>query len=305
MARRLRIQYEGALYHVINRGNFRRDLFETAGAASAFVATVGEACERHDFLLHGYTLMRNHYHLALETPHANLVEGLHWLQSTYATRFNRFRHEHGHLFQGRYFAALIEDASALLRVVNYIHLNPVVASLVAAEQVASFRWSSLSSFVKGRRPAWLRAGAVLAQLGLADTSKGWSEYIAMLVALARDPAEQERQGFSELESGWAIGTAGWRAAVARQHAHLALSPGIPAAELRAIKEARWLEALRRELAHSGKTADDISADPKGAHWKIAIAVHLRRTVAAPHRWIAEQLNMGTPEAVRVNVARFS
>src|SRR4051812_47665112 len=124
MARKLRLQYEGALYHVINRGNYRRDIFQTAGAAKAFEATLFEAGDRYGWRLHAHALMRNHFHLALETPESNLVEGMHWLQSTYATRFNRYRSDRGHLFQGRYQSPVIEDAAVLVRVVNYIHLNP-------------------------------------------------------------------------------------------------------------------------------------------------------------------------------------
>ncbi len=88
MARKLRIQYPGALYHVINRGNYRRDGFETVGAAKAFEATLAEACVRHDWRIHAYIIMRTHYHLALETPGANLVEGLHWLQGRSASGTN-------------------------------------------------------------------------------------------------------------------------------------------------------------------------------------------------------------------------
>jgi len=125
MARKLRIEYEGALYHVLNRGNYRRDLFETVGAAKAFLAVLEEGSAMFNWRVHAYVLMRNHYHLALETPLPNLVEGMHWLQGTIATRFNRFRQEQGHLFQGRYHAILLEDRSVLSRVVDYVHLNPV------------------------------------------------------------------------------------------------------------------------------------------------------------------------------------
>jgi hypothetical protein len=82
---------------------------------------------------------------------------MHWLQGTFATRFNRFRKERGHLFQGRYQAILIEDAAALARVVDYIHLNPVRAEQVTAEQMVDFSWSSLRLFVRGERPdCWCR-----------------------------------------------------------------------------------------------------------------------------------------------------
>ena len=97
--------------------------------------SLDEACRRHRWRVHAYVVMRNHFHLALETPAPNLTVGMHWLLGTFANRFNRFRDERGHLFQGRYQAQLIEDASALGRVVDYSHLNPVRAGLVAPEAV--------------------------------------------------------------------------------------------------------------------------------------------------------------------------
>jgi putative transposase len=84
VARRLRIQFPGAIYHVINRGNYRRDLFLSAAEAKAFLETVREARDLMGWRVHAYVLMRNHYHLAIETPEPNLVEGMHWLQSTWA-----------------------------------------------------------------------------------------------------------------------------------------------------------------------------------------------------------------------------
>jgi REP element-mobilizing transposase RayT len=152
MARKLRIQFGGARYHVINRGNYRKDLFGTDGAAKAFEECLVEACEVNGWVLHAWTIMRNHFHLALETPGPNLVEGMHWLQSTFACRFNRFRNERGHLFQGRYQALLIENDDSLGSVVDYIHLNPVRAGIVALEHLAGFRWSSLRRFLRGTAP---------------------------------------------------------------------------------------------------------------------------------------------------------
>jgi REP element-mobilizing transposase RayT len=89
MARSLRKQYEGTLCHVINRGNYRSDIHATEGAAQSFLATVLEAVSRHGWRLHAYVRMRNHYHLASETPRTNLDDGMRWLQSTAAARFNQ------------------------------------------------------------------------------------------------------------------------------------------------------------------------------------------------------------------------
>ena len=163
--------------------------------------------------------MPNHYHIALETPVANLAEGMHWLQGTFATRFNRFRSERGHLFQGRYHAPLLENTGVLTRVVHYIHLNPVRNRLVPPADVAGFCASSLIRLVAGPRPSWLVADALLAALSLADGAAGWSSYVAYLIALADDEREQREQAFGSLSRGWAIGSLGWRRALAREHGH--------------------------------------------------------------------------------------
>ncbi|MCW5550350.1 MAG: transposase [Opitutaceae bacterium] len=102
MARKLRLEFPGACYHIINRGNYRADIFRTEGAQAAFEGCVFEACVKSGWLLHAFVIMSNHYHLALETPAGNLVAGMQWLQATFANRFNKLRGERGHLFQGRY-----------------------------------------------------------------------------------------------------------------------------------------------------------------------------------------------------------
>ncbi|MEO7599040.1 MAG: transposase [Opitutus sp.] len=302
MARKLRMEYEGALYHVINRGASRKDIFATPAMARAFETTLAEACELHHWKLHAFVVMRNHFHLALETPEPNLVAGMHWLQSTFATRFNRLRSERGPLFQGRYRALLVEDWIAMVRVVNYLHLNPVRAGLVSAGQVASFRWSSLAHFLKPVRAPWLAARDWLAQLGLEDTRQGWSNYLRILAALASDRGAQKLQGFDELSHGWATGTAGWRRAVAADHAQLALSAGLVANELKKLKQAQWTDARDKVLRSARKTSDQVRRDAKGADWKITAAIKLR-AAGAPHRWIAEKLAMGNANSVRSYVSR--
>ncbi len=160
MARKLRLLFPHGLYHVINRGNYRRDVFESSGSRRAFHGALGETCRRYRWQVHAYVVMRNHFHLALETPEPNLTLGMHWLLGTFANRFNRFRSERGHLFQGRYHAQLVEDAVALARVVDYIHLNPVRAGLVLPAAVASFQGSSLPVLQQEGCPEWLSAAGI-------------------------------------------------------------------------------------------------------------------------------------------------
>jgi len=96
MARKLRLEFPGAIYHVINRGNYRSWVFKDEGAKRAFEQCLFEACARSDWLLHAYVVMGNHYHLALETPQANLVSGMQWQQSTFANRFNKVNPQANH-----------------------------------------------------------------------------------------------------------------------------------------------------------------------------------------------------------------
>jgi REP element-mobilizing transposase RayT len=298
MARKLRIEYPGALYHVINRGNYRRDVFETTGAAEAFLRVLVEATSIYGWRIHAYVVMRNHYHFALETPQPNLIEGMHWLQGTLATRFNRFRKESGHLFQGRYQALLIENNEALCRVVDYIHLNPVRVGLLAPEQVADFRWSSLRPFIKSDRFRGLIAADWLEHRALADDTAGWRDYVQHLVELATDVSRQKELGFEALSKGWAIGTRGWAEAVAKDHAQHALSPGLAAEESRALRIASWESALSKALARANRQEIELSTSGKTAQWKVDLALEVRRHSGASVVWLAERMHLGTPATAR-------
>jgi len=141
------------------------------------------------WVLYAYVIMRTHFHLALCTPRANLAFGMQWLETTFATRFNRFRGEHGHLFQGRYHAPLVEPGEALARVINYIHLNPVRARIVTTERLAEYRHGSFPLFASRRRLSFMPRGECLRLLGWADDRTGWQAYHRYLVWLAADPAE--------------------------------------------------------------------------------------------------------------------
>ncbi|MBC8009209.1 MAG: transposase [Burkholderiales bacterium] len=305
MARKLRIEFAGAIYHVLNRGNYRRDLFLSSGEAKAFVLTLEEATKIFGWRVQSYAVMRNHYHIALQTPQPNLVDGMHWLQSTFATRFNRFHGERGHLFQGRYQSLLVEDDASLARLVNYIHLNPVRAGIVTPDQVAAFRWSSLGRFMRSDRFPGLEAGDWLRAMGLADEEAGWSVYWERLHQLALDPAEQDRLGFAAMSRGWAIGSDNWRKAVASDHAHLAIHPGLAAAEARALREQNWTACLARLLVEAGRTDEDAKSAAKSAPWKVALAARLRAEAGASITWISASLHMGNPNAVRGYLSKAS
>ncbi len=129
MPRKPRIEYDGAVYHVMSRGNRQEEVYRDDTDRVLFLETLTEVCARTGWIVHAYVLMGNHYHMLLETPEPNLVVGLKWFQGSYAQRFNARNREWGHLFQGRYKALLVDYGSdAYFPIVSsYIYLNPARA----------------------------------------------------------------------------------------------------------------------------------------------------------------------------------
>src|SRR5438105_6821022 len=129
MARKARVEFAGAIYHVLDRGDRREAIFEDDEDRREFIGTLGEACARTGWRVHAFVLMSNHYHLLVETPEANLVAGMRWFQTTLTVRFNRRHRLSGHLFQGRYKAVVVnpEEPGYFTALSDYIHLNPVRA----------------------------------------------------------------------------------------------------------------------------------------------------------------------------------
>lgn len=164
MARPLRVEYPGAFYHVMNRGNAGENIFRSESDREKFLEYLGKAVKRFSIKLHTYCLMSNHYHLLVETPLPNLSMAIQWVNVSYATYFNRKRQRKGHLFQGRFKSILLEANEYLKHLSRYIHLNPVRAKLV--EHASQYRWSSYSAFLgKAKVPDWLETGWLLSQFG--------------------------------------------------------------------------------------------------------------------------------------------
>lgn len=140
MARPLRIEAAGALYHITARGNARQDIYSDDGDRQEFLRLLGNAVGRHDWSCHAYCLMDNHYHLLIETGMPTLSRGMKYLNGSYTQYFNRRHHRVGHVFQGRFKAILVQKDSYLLELARYIVLNPVRAQMVRSAK--DWRWSS-------------------------------------------------------------------------------------------------------------------------------------------------------------------
>lgn len=140
MARPLRIEFAGALYHITARGNARENIFVDDTDRENFLSLLLQTCQRHHWLCHAYCLMSNHYHLLIETQSATLSSGMKLLNGSYTQTFNRCHRRVGHVFQGRFKAILVERDAHLLELARYIVLNPVRAGMVRSAN--DWRWSS-------------------------------------------------------------------------------------------------------------------------------------------------------------------
>ena len=164
MARPLRIEFEGAWYHVMNRGAARRDVFVSDSQRERFLELLGDLAERFGIETHVYCLMGNHYHLLLHTPFGNLGRGMRHLNGVYTQFFNRDQARDGALFRGRYKAILVDADAYLLHLSSYIHRNPLEAGMV--ERLEDYPWSSYAAYVaQTATPPWLHRAMVYSMLG--------------------------------------------------------------------------------------------------------------------------------------------
>jgi len=161
MARPLRLEFAGALYHVTSRGDRREDIYEDDTDRQAFLSIFSDVCETYNWVCHAYCLMDNHYHLLIETPDANLSKGMRQLNGMYTQTFNRAHDRVGHVFQGRYKSILVEKESYLLELSRYIVLTPVRASMVRSAR--DWPWSSYRAMSgQASRPSFLHTDWILA-----------------------------------------------------------------------------------------------------------------------------------------------
>ena len=194
MARPLRLEYPGAIHHVTSRGNAQAAIFLDDEDRESFLAVLAECIARFGWLCHAYCLMDNHYHLIVETPHANLSAGMRQLNGVYTQRFNRRHGRAGHVFQGRFKAILVERDSYLLELCRYVVLNPVRAKMV--QDVSQYAWSSyLATMGEIPTPPWLRTDWVLSQFGNSRSTarRGYCDFVAEDVGAASPWSELKGQ----------------------------------------------------------------------------------------------------------------
>ena len=198
MGRPWRIEYEGALYHILSRGNEQKDVFYDDKDRSLFLETIGEMSERHEMDVFAYVLMGNHYHILSRTNRPNLSKAMQWLGVTYTRRFNLRHSRCGHLFQGRFKSIIVENDAYLIQLSCYIHRNPLRAGIV--DRLANYRWSSYKAYAYGHKaPDWLLTDPILSQFKGKDRHTSYREKV-------QGYANEEKKLWEDLRYGMILGT---------------------------------------------------------------------------------------------------
>ncbi|MGO8674749.1 MAG: transposase [Limisphaerales bacterium] len=306
MPRKMRVQYPGAMYHVMSRGDQRDDIFLNEVDRYDFIKTLGEACLKTDWQVHAFCLMKNHYHLVIETPNANLVAGMAWLQSAYTIRLNHRHKLTGHVLSGRYKAQIVEGSgNGYLRTAcDYVHLNPVRAALLAPEdRLLAYPWSSFGLYLAApeHRPAWLRVDRLLGEHGLnQDTPVSRREFERHMER--RRLEEMDPEALEAFGRDWCLGSDAFRKEQLERMEgglgeHHAGELGLESAQARADR------FIAEELRRLGWSMEDLVRRPKNDPGKLAIAVRLRRETSLTIKAITARLDMGTYNTANARLHR--
>lgn len=301
MPRQLRVQYPGAIYHVMSRGDRKKAIYETDVDRHDFLKTLAETCEKTGFQIHAYCLMKNHFHLVVETPNANLVDGMRWLLSTYTLRLNHRNRLFGHVFSGRYKAIVVEGSGTgyLRTACDYVHLNPVRANLLEPkERLLGYPWSSLVWYLAApeHRPRWLRVDRLLGEHGIQKDDRAGREQFERLMERRRAEASDSAE-WKPLERGWCLGSEQFRTTLLEQ-IESQLGPhhsGRLRFETAAAKAER---IVAEELKRLGWNEGELARRPKGDVEKLAIAVRLRQQTTLTVAGIAQRLHCGSWKSLR-------
>ena len=314
MPRQLRIQYEGAVYHVMARGDRRENIFWDDEDKEVLLQVLSLACSKTGWRIHAWVLMNNHYHLVVETPKANLVDGMKWLQNTYTRRFNLRHGLWGHLFGGRYKAVLVETDPRDRRdyfttLLDYVHLNPIRAGLIRLNKdlgLLSYRWSSLAGgygLAPYKRPPWMECSIGLESFGLKDTTQGRKRFIEQLEKSTDQKSKAmcgvrqlEEQGLqSTLRRGWYWGSQEFREKLLKLKRESGISETNK--NYRSSRQERDYGLAEAErlviegLAKHGLGEKDLNWLKGSDSRKVSIAREIVQRTSVSMRWIAERLAM--------------
>ena len=307
MPRKLRVEYSDAIYHVMSRGDRRQDIFVDDVDRQDFLKTLAEACQKTGWQVHAYCLMPNHFHLVVETPNANLVEGMRWMLSAYTIRHNHRQKLFGHVFSGRYKALLVDGSGSgyLKTVCDYVHLNPARSKLIKAqERLLAYPWSSLVWYAasKAHRPGWMRVDRLLGEHGIQkDRAAGLQEFERRMEARRKEDEDEET--LKTLRRGWCLGSPEFRQEMLGKMEGK-LGEGHSGELRREMVEAKAERIIGEELKRLKWKEKELALRNKSDPAKLAIAGRLRKETTLTVKRIAERLHLGTPKSANALLHRW-
>lgn len=299
MARALRVQFEGAIYHVTSRGNERREIFRTDRDRQRFLEILAEAVEAYHIRLYAYVLMNNHFHLLLETPRANLCAFMQQFNGAYTTWFNAKHKRSGHLYGGRYRAKLVEGDEYLLSLTRYLHLNPVKIKSVKNRPLGERRkhlrrypWSSYRSYagLSGKKDKMVDHGPLRELLGQGRARKEVAYRRYVEAGLAKDDEELEE---ALKASSKAIGGGAFCRWVDVQHQRLVEKQGQPLdAAMRRVEVAASPDEVKRAVCEMFDTdVDELKRRRSTSDARLVAMKLLKEEAGLTQREVAVELGL--------------
>ena len=303
MGRKARVEYAGARYHLMCRGNRRETIFEDQKDCELFIETLAEVCARTGWQVCAYVLMPNHYHMIVETPEANLVAGMKWFQGTYTKRHNYRHQQWGHLFQGRYKSVIIDpaDSGYFRTACDYVHLNPVRAHLAGTDDtiaLGDYRWASswyLSRPVS-ETPGWLALRRIVEH----STHKMDSLQSRRLYLESLEQREVDESAYRSLRRGWCFGSLEFKEGLREGLCELlgSVDRSSVVGEPRRMHDEAEAERLLIDAAGMiGMDLTGLDQLKKGDLRKGILAWFLSKNTSVGQKWIAKRLWMGDSSTV--------
>lgn len=298
MARPLRIEYEGAVYHVTARGNEKRKVFFSRRDYGKFKEYLANAIEKFGFILHGYVLMTNHYHLIIETPEKNLSKIMHYVNSSYTTYTNIKRRRYGHLFQGRFKAIVVDKDSYLLELSRYLHLNPVRANMAVKPE--DYPYSSYGYFTAAAGDKLVTTRTILEMIS-SNPDMAQEKYISFVESAMGEEIESP---FKKVYGGIILGNVNFIKDVLGKIENDQLKKE-ETSNRRSLRASRLPEEIISAIcSHYGITSEEISSAGHSDVRKICLYL-LKRHTSAANREIGEMLGGMGATAVAKAYQRFT
>jgi REP element-mobilizing transposase RayT len=271
MARQLRIEFEGAFYHVTSRGNLRDKIYFQDRDREKFLEILERTRERYSYLLHAYALMDNHYHLLIETPMANISQIMQNINTSHTVYINRKYHRSGHLFQGRFKGIIVDKEEYLVTLSRYIHLNPVRAKRV--QRPEEYRWSSYNAYINAKGKSLL----VDTEDTLNCFSNRHNTAIKKYKEFVEAEVDEKDNPFNDVEAGILLGTDRFKERIKEYLDNIKSDDEVP--QVKRLKEKIPIDRVIKICSnYYGKTHEDLLRRKKGKRER-QVAIYLAKALS--------------------------